>query len=110
VFIVVALDARLATALPVPGPPEGNADDPQTQQIRAMADAAVAQLRRSGLGAQFLLRWGDPKKVLIKEADTCDADCIFVGALGQTGLARLLMGSVSTAVAISAHCSVEVVR
>ena len=44
------------------------------------------------------------------EAEKWGADCIFVGARGLNGLERLLLGSVSTAVASYAHCSVEVVR
>ena len=38
------------------------------------------------------------------------ADCIFVGARGVRGLKRLLLGSVSSAVAMNAHCSVEIVH
>jgi nucleotide-binding universal stress UspA family protein len=48
--------------------------------------------------------------VLITEAEDWDADCIFVGAKGMRGIERLLIGSVSAAVAARAHCSVEVVR
>jgi len=38
------------------------------------------------------------------------ADCIFVGARGVRGLERFLSGSVSSAVAMNAPCSVEIVH
>lgn len=47
---------------------------------------------------------------LVEEAETWNADCVFVGAKGTRGIERLLLGSVSSAVAARAHCSVEVVR
>lgn len=46
----------------------------------------------------------------LNDADTWGADCIFVGAKGTRGIDRLLLGSVSSAVAARARCSVEVVR
>jgi nucleotide-binding universal stress UspA family protein len=56
------------------------------------------------------LKKGDPKQILIEEAESWQADSIFVGAKGMRGIERLLLGSVSAAVAARAHCSVEVVR
>jgi nucleotide-binding universal stress UspA family protein len=53
---------------------------------------------------------GDPKHALIEEAERWGADCIFIGARGLSAWQRLLLGSVSTAVATRAHCPVEVVR
>jgi nucleotide-binding universal stress UspA family protein len=53
---------------------------------------------------------GDPKRVLPAEADRFAADCIFLGAQGHGRVQRILLGSVSAAVAGRAHCSVEVVR
>jgi nucleotide-binding universal stress UspA family protein len=53
---------------------------------------------------------GEPKSLLIAEAESWGADCIFVGARGLGRVERFMLGSVSTAVAARAHCSVEVVR
>ncbi|MBK9709453.1 MAG: universal stress protein [Acidobacteria bacterium] len=53
---------------------------------------------------------GDPKSVLLDEAEKWGADCIFVGAAGMSAIDRLLLGSISAAVATRAECSVEVVR
>jgi len=50
------------------------------------------------------------KNAIIEEAKGWDADCIFLGSHGVHGLDRFLLGSVSEAVAVHAHCSVEVVR
>lgn len=54
---------------------------------------------------------GDPKRVLVEEAERWGADSIFVGSTGFSNrFERFLLGSVSAAVAARAHCSVEVVR
>ena len=53
---------------------------------------------------------GEPKRVLLKEAEEWGADTIFVGPRGLTGRKRIIAGSVSTALATHAHCSVEVVH
>ena len=50
------------------------------------------------------------KGAILDEAERWDADCIFVGSHGVRGLDRVLLGSVSEAVAMHATCSVEVVR
>lgn len=51
-----------------------------------------------------------PRVVILDEACKWDADLIVVGSHGRHGVDRLLMGSVSEAVAFHANCSVEVVR
>ena len=53
---------------------------------------------------------GQPKRRIPEEAEAWGATCVFVGAKGMRGVERLLMGSVSAAVAARAHCSVEVTR
>jgi nucleotide-binding universal stress UspA family protein len=54
---------------------------------------------------------GDPKQVLVKHAEEFGADCIFTGATGfSSRLERVILGSVSSAIAARAQCSVEVVR
>jgi nucleotide-binding universal stress UspA family protein len=74
-------------------------------------ESAVACLSTAGLVATSLVATGDPRRVLVEEAERWGADTIFVGARGHGGrLGRFLMGSVSAAVAARAHCSVEVTR
>ena len=51
-----------------------------------------------------------PYRVILNEAETWRADLIVVGSHGRTGFDRVIMGSVSEAVALHAKCSVEVIR
>jgi nucleotide-binding universal stress UspA family protein len=53
---------------------------------------------------------GDPKIAILDEAEHWGADLIVVGAHGYNALERLLLGSVSRAVASQAKCSVEIAR
>ena len=73
-------------------------------------DAAVEKLREAGLRTMVVVKEEEPKALLLNEAEGWNADCIFVGARGVGRVERLLTGSVSSAVAARAHCSVEVVR
>lgn len=51
-----------------------------------------------------------PYQVILHEAEKWDADLIVVGSHGRSGFDRVVMGSVSEAVALHAKCSVEIVR
>ena len=53
---------------------------------------------------------GRPYEVILHEADAWHADLIVVGSHGRSGFDRVVMGSVSEAVALHAKCSVEIVR
>ena len=53
---------------------------------------------------------GSPKRVILEQAETFGADLIVVGSRGLGDWDRLLLGSVSQAVATHAKCSVEIVR
>jgi nucleotide-binding universal stress UspA family protein len=92
----------------------GNTDDEATDHVlprlARCVEAVGNDLRRSGLLATTRLTAGDPKRVLLHEAERVGADCVFLGARGHSRLERILIGSVSASVAARAHCSVEVVR
>lgn len=79
-------------------------------QVRQIFEPSVERLRSGGLDAEVMIRRGSPAAELIGEAESWVADCVFVGAKGVRGIDRLLLGSVSSAVAARAPCSVEVVR
>ena len=79
--------------------------------IAHVAETAVVKLRAAGLKATLHTHAGNPKDVLVNEAESWAADCIFVGANAYgSRLERALLGSTSAAVAARAHSSVEVVR
>ncbi len=67
-------------------------------------------LASAGLKATEAVFSGNAKEVILEEARKWDADLIVVGSHGRRGFKRFLLGSVSEAVAMNAHCSVVVVR
>lgn len=73
-------------------------------------DVPAEKLRAAGLTASSVAREGNPAHVLLEEAEKWGADSIFVGTRDIHGFQHLLHGSVSSAVAARAACSVEVVR
>lgn len=113
VRLVTAMDVRLATAIPVLEAPMGEPAYVSTDERGWLASAqqqAALELGRAGLKVTTTLKDGDPKHVLLAEAETWHADCIFLGAKGISRIERFLLGSVSSSVAARAHCSVEVIR
>jgi len=78
--------------------------------LSKLTERAAEPLRRAGLEVECSINEGEPRRVLLDEARRWNAQCIFVGATGLRGLRRLLIGSVSSGVANSASCTVEVVR
>lgn len=94
-----------------PANPEIKAEADQLSSIKQVLEQALeAQLKAKGLTVSTIIRTGDPRKVLLEEAETWGADSIFIGSRGFGKIKRLFLGSVSTAVASRAHCSVEIVR
>jgi len=92
-----------------------SSDAPSGTRIVAAA-AATLRRRCPQVSVTTVVKPGDPKYALVDLADdweeegTKGADCIFLGATGVRGVERFLLGSVSTAVAMNAHCSVEIVH
>jgi nucleotide-binding universal stress UspA family protein len=73
-------------------------------------NSAEEVLASAGLKATAAVLAGNPKEVILEEAKKWNADLIVVGSHGQQSFKRFLLGSVSEAVAMNAHCSVVVVR
>jgi nucleotide-binding universal stress UspA family protein len=88
----------------------GNQPTAQMDRIREIQSVAEQQLRNAGLYVTPVVKEGDPKQILLDEAESWSADCIFLGAQGLRLLERMLLGSVSSVVAARASCSVEIVR
>ena len=64
----------------------------------------------TGLVAETQVRRGDPKSLIIEEAEEWGADLIVVGSHGHTGFKQWLLGSVAQSIVSKAPCSVYVVR
>jgi nucleotide-binding universal stress UspA family protein len=73
---------------------------------------ATAILERAGKKVELPQKMptGEPRVLILDTAEAWGADLIVVASHGRRGLDRLLMGSVSEAVATYAPCSVEVIR
>jgi nucleotide-binding universal stress UspA family protein len=90
--------------------------DKLVADARALATGAVETARKILLQAgmkildQEPIPVGDPRAVVLDQAQAWPADLIVLGSHGRRGLDRFLMGSVAESVAVHAHCSVEVIR
>ncbi len=82
--------------------------------IRAIAAVSDARKILAAAGLQIeddkKIPEGDARSIILDDAKEWGADLIVLGCYGRHSFERLLMGSVSEAVALHAHCSVEVVR
>jgi nucleotide-binding universal stress UspA family protein len=89
---------------------EGVSED-ERKWVEKQATVSIRKLSAAGFNIALQVKAGNPKQLLIQEAEHWGADCIFVGANAVAGqLENFLIGSTSAAVAARAHCSVEVVR
>jgi nucleotide-binding universal stress UspA family protein len=88
-------------------------ENAEADRVQALVRQAVARVHNEGDSALSVtgevLRIGDPKAVILEDADAWGADLIVLGSHGRKGWRRWL-GSVSLAVATHATCSVEIVR
>jgi len=104
--VVVAVNDTLSEVM--------NYVDETSQQgwawLQETVAAAEKTLLAAGLSATPHIQQGAPAELLVQEAETWEADCIFVGAQSFRTEDRLRLGSVAAAVAARANCSVEVVR
>ena len=75
-----------------------------------MLEHAAKILSDAGLAVETQLLKGDPKHELLTQAEAWEADAIFIGARGLHHGGRLALGTMASAVAARAHCSVEIVR
>jgi nucleotide-binding universal stress UspA family protein len=82
----------------------------ENARVKEALDSAFTTLKLAGVKTSVVVKDEEPKVLLCNEAESWGADCIFVGSRGLSGMERFLIGSVSSAVAARAHCSVEVIR
>ena len=84
-----------------------------SRQAQTAVDKAAELINKGQAGtlqvsAQVLT--GAPKRAIVEEAEGWGADLIVVGSHGYSSWERVLLGSVSQAIAAHARCSVEIVR
>lgn len=84
-------------------------DDTQHLNERTAAQGAK-RLTAAGLAAKAEVREGNPSQQVIAAAASTRANLIVLGSRGNTGLARLVLGSVAHSVLLHAKCSVLITR
>lgn len=83
------------------------------EQAQAAIESAEKRIRESqgaSLEISVQIVEGHTLTEILDEAANWQADLIVIGSHGRRGLKRFLLGSVSSAVASHADCSVEIVR
>lgn len=75
-----------------------------------VTEATVGRLRDAGVDAQAVAGEGRPAEVILAQADAAPTDLIVIGSRGQTGLRRMVLGSVGRDVLHHASCSVLIAR
>ena len=110
--VLTAIHPQLAMALAFA--PNAVKEDVGGRDARAAArrcaNRAARRLRAAGITSGVIVEESEPMRLVVEQARKWAADCVFLGAKGHGGIARVLLGSVSAAVASRAPCSVEVVR
>jgi len=112
--MITAVDPRIQTAVAWPGAyadrwVQSN-DKTAEDWLGRMLEHSAVKLTEAGLRVETDIFDGDPKNVLIREAESWEADCIFLGSRGLDHGDRVILGTTASAVATRADCSVEIVR
>ena len=82
----------------------------QVAEAQTLVTEVEEELRAAGMVAETRTPTGDPREALLRLVEDERVDLIVLGSHGRTGLAKLLLGSVSSHVVTHAHCSVLVVK
>ncbi|MGH9427142.1 MAG: universal stress protein [Terriglobia bacterium] len=111
---VLSVVDQVVTATPEVAIFSAEAIEAERDQLLRTADELTTRfahwLCSNGLVAENQIRRGDPKSVIIEEAEEWGADLIVVGSHGHTGFKQWLLGSVAQSIVSHASCSVYVVR
>ncbi|HYL99995.1 MAG TPA: universal stress protein [Blastocatellia bacterium] len=81
-----------------------------TRHAEEAVQTAANIIAAGGLKVEKRVITGHPRYSIVDEAREWGADLVAAGSHGRRGVTRLLLGSVSEAVAMHAHCSVDVIR
>jgi len=79
-------------------------------QLEELVARAEGKMREVGFATEGRVLAGDPRQSLIEVAERERADLIVVGSHGRSGIAKMMLGSVSSHIVTHAHCSVLVVK
>jgi nucleotide-binding universal stress UspA family protein len=80
------------------------------QQLEEVVSRAEGALREVGFSTEGRVVAGEPRQALIQAAQSERADLIVVGSHGRSGIAKMMLGSVSSHIVTHAPCSVMVVK
>lgn len=112
--VVSVLDPRLETAIVWPEAGAAlwmhEADTGAKEAVCRALEHSAKILADAGLIVETHLLNGEPKYELLKHAEGWEADAVFLGARGLHHGDRLTLGTMASAVAARAHCSVEIAR
>ena len=89
----------------------GLLDEARGARPKLVEEVAEMIMGRTGdLKVEYEVREGNPKEVIVEEAERWGADLILLGSHGHGPVGRFLLGSVSHAVSLHAPCSVQIIR
>lgn len=89
----------------------GASFDEREEAGKKLLEQAVKSAQEQGAQhIEEILTQGDPVRVILDTAKTCDADTIVMGSRGLSDLAGVVIGSVSHKVSHSAKCRVITVN
>lgn len=115
--VATGATVHLLHAYLIPVESVGLAQTVSQQYVAQFVADSKAQLRELAAKAcpgvpigPLLVESGDPREVILGEAEKLHAELIIMGTHGRRGVSRVLLGSVAESVVRTAHCSVLVVR
>jgi nucleotide-binding universal stress UspA family protein len=96
-----------AGAAPGPDDPELQWASSPSARLREILERTELEVRRFGIECRTLTDEGEPGEVLVRLAESCEADVLVIG---NKGMHRRVLGSVPNTVTHRAPCSVFVVK
>lgn len=112
-MIVLTVVQPLATALAARGEEPGSGleiGQLLNDRHQALVTRVENVLRGCGFATEGRIVTGDPRESLLALARDEHVDLIVVGSHGRTGIAKLMLGSVSSTAVTHAPCSVLVIK
>lgn len=106
----VGTEVRILTAIDALTDVTGALIDQTLHQAHANQQQVIARLTDAGVAVSTMVEFGNPKQLLVEQAEVWGADAIFLGTRGLGRISRWVLGSVALAILGRAHCSVEIVR